>query len=230
MKSFDENLTLEKINKYGIEIYQDKRFFKFGADAFALAKFTENFVKHKNIAYLDLCSGTGIIPIIVEKKMDLSNISAIEFNEYAFNILEENILKNQSKIKAYKMDLRDWQGQIKRESLDLISVNPPYMKALHGLKTNSKNKDLAKIESFDNFLDILFYNCFYMLKDQASLCMVHRVERLVDLLQLSRKNKLEPKSIQFIRNKSSKKASLVMIQFVKNAKAFLKMMDDYIVE
>ena len=229
MEDFIKDLKLENIEKYGLKIYQDPRYFKFSIDAFCLANFTlANF--HKSSPnYVDLCSGTGIVALIAEKMAGLGNFKAVEINEYAYKILLENLKINESTGSALNIDLRQWRDHIARESLDLITVNPPYAKLNAGLQTKNAHKDMAKIETFENFLHVLFSESYAMLKDRGSLFMVHRIERLADLFIEGRKNRLEPKTLQFIRNTGSTRSSLVLVQFVKNAGQFLKVLDDMVV-
>ena len=222
------NLILEKIEKYGISIYQDPKYFKFSIDAFCLANFSKSFIK-KEARYLDLCSGTGIVGILVSKSPFVNNPTFVEINPYFVAINKLNLQINKIQGRVVCEDIEDLSSLYPRDSFDAISINPPFMKAGHGLQTVNSYKDLAKIEGKEDFLDILFNEAFYLLKDKGELFMVHRVERLVDILEASRKHKMEAKTMQFIRNKNSRKASLVLIRFVKNGRRFLDNLDDYII-
>ncbi|NLW52530.1 MAG: methyltransferase [Tissierellia bacterium] len=224
-----EKLTLEIVEKFDIKIYQDSRYFKFGADAFALANFASKYIKQKkkSINYIDMCSGTGVIGILISKIKNFDYVTYVEINEYAKDINKLNLEINNINGQILNTDLRKLPESLKIDTYDYITINPPYMRANHGLKTINGQKDLAKIESDDEFLNDVFKVAFALLKDRGELFLVHRVERMADILVSSRVNKMEPKTLQFIRNKGSKKASIMMIRFVKNGSRFLECIDDY---
>ena len=221
-------LTLEEIDKYGISIYQDPKYFKFSIDAFCLADFAKRYIK-KESRYMDLCSGTGIVGILISQSPFIDRASFVEINPYFVAINKINLQINRIEGDVVCRDIRDLSAHYPREYFDAISINPPYMKEGHGLKTINFHKDLAKIEGSEDFLAILFNVAFYLLRDKGELYMVHRVERLVDIFEASRKHKMEAKTMQFIRNKKSKKASLVLLRFVKNGGRFLDNLDDYVI-
>lgn len=220
------NIKLEKIEKYNINIYQDTEHFKFGIDAFCLAHFV-NYQKNKKVRYIDMCAGTGIVGILTSKIQGLETVTFIEKNEYAANICQANIEKNDIKADLLIEDVTKLDQVLELDKYDLITINPPYMKQNSGLNTKTNLKDMAKIEQSIDFLDQVFRVSFRLLKDKGQLYMINRVERLVDIFNFSRKNRMEPKTIQYVRNKGSKKASLVMIKFVKNGSQFLQCLDDY---
>ncbi len=222
------NLVLEKIEKYGIEIYQNPKLFKFGVDAICLAEFSKNFAKNKN-TYIDMCSGTGIVGILLTRMLEIKNPIFVELNPYFADLNKLNLDHNALGGMVINCDIRDLSCEITRESIDFISINPPYMKPNHGLKTRDEFIDLAKIEGHEDFLEDFFKLAFYLLKDKGQVFMVHRVERLVDIFSIARMYKMEPKTIQYIRNKGASRASLVLIRFVKNGGRFLENLDDYII-
>lgn len=224
----EKNLKLEVIESYGIKVYQDPKYFKFGVDAFCLANFAKNFIKKKN-RYIDLCSGSGIIGILLSTMLDIEEKFFVEINPYSAEINEKNLEINGIEGKVINEDLVNLLEYFPRESVDFITINPPYMMADRGLNTRDASIDLAKIERDDSFLDDVFFMSHKLLIDRGQLFMVHRVERLADIFFSCRKNKMEAKTIQYIRNKGSSKASLVMIRFVKNSNKFLNNLDDYII-
>lgn len=223
-----KELVLEKIDRYGVEIYQNPSLFKFGVDAICLAEFAKNYIKNKD-KYIDMCSGTGIVGIITSKMLQIQNPNFVEINPYFYDVNTFNLKHNNIEGRVYNIDIKDLKEHFERESVDFITINPPYMKTNHGLRTKDKFIDLAKIESDDEFLNHVFGIAFYLLKDKGQLFMVHRVERLVDIFSISRTNKMEAKTIQYIRNRNAKKASLALIRFVKNGNKFLENLNDYII-
>lgn len=223
-----KNLTLEKIEKYDLEVYQDDRHFKFGIDAFCLANFCARYVSKADL-YIDMCSGTGIVGLLVNKIIKNRKTFYIEKNPYYCQINELNLIHNNMDAHVYNLDIRDLKEKLKVTDVDFITINPPYMQPKKGLFTSSDDKDQAKIEDSDDFLADVFSTSFYLLKDRGQLFMVHRVERLVDIFTEARKYKMEPKTIQYIRNAGSKKASIVLIRFVKNGRRFLENLNDLVI-
>lgn len=225
-KFIEENLVNEKIEVFNLEIFQDPRFFKFGVDAVCLARFASKFKKIKRPKYIDLCSGTGIVGLVYSRLNDLNYVEFLEKTEFATKINIKNALHNNVKHKIYTIDLEDASSNISNYSYDYITVNPPYMKNNSGLNTNSFLKDVAKIEQNENFLERIFEQSRLLLKDKGELYMVHKVERLADIFSSCRKQKMEAKTMQFIRNKGAKKSSLVLLRFVKNSNSYLEVMED----
>lgn len=223
-----DKLVLEIIKKHDIKIYQDPKLFKFGIDAFCLAEFTEKYIRNKE-KYMDICSGSGIVGIITSKINNIKKPYFVEINPYFCMINALNLKENYMDGEVINEDLCNLDEKFERESFDFITINPPYMKINHGLKTRDKFIDLAKIEKDEGFLENVFRKAFYLLKDKGQLFMVHRVERLVDIFYLSRAYKMEAKSIQYIRNRGAKKSSIVLIRFVKNGNKFLENLNDLII-
>ncbi|MDO5026930.1 MAG: methyltransferase [Tissierellia bacterium] len=224
----ERRLVLEKIDKYGVDVYQDPKLFKFGLDAVCLAEFAKNYARNKK-NYVDMCSGTGIVGILLSKMLNIEDPIFVEINPYFVEVNSLNLRHNSLDARVINTDIKYLDRYIAEGTVDFISINPPYMKANHGLKTRDKFIDLAKIEGDDNFLEDFFKIAFYLLKDKGQVFMVHRVERLVDIFSLARAIKMEPKTIQYIRNKNASKASLVLIRFVKNGGRFLENLNDYII-
>jgi len=223
-----KNLTLEKIEKYDLEVYQDGDHFKFGIDAFCLARFCNRYVK-KADTYMDMCSGTGIVGLLINRTIENNKSIYIEKNPYYCSINKLNLIHNNMAGQVYNLDIKNLRENFEDASVDYISINPPYMQYKTGLATRSLDKDQAKIEDSEDFLTQVFSSAFYLLRDRGQLFMVHRVERLVDIFIEARKNKMEPKTIQYIRNVGSKKASIVLVRFVKNGRKFLENLDDLII-
>lgn len=223
------DLKLEVIEKYGVSIYQDTNHFKFSIDAFCLAEFSKRYIKGKG-RLIDLCSGTGIVGILIKKEKDDIDLELMEIQDYGCEICKLNLKENDLEAKVFKYDLREiGQDKFEYDKYDYITVNPPYMKSKSGLSTKTDKKDLAKIEPSDDFLKILFEKSFKLLKDRGQMFMVHKVERLVDILSIARQCRMEPKDIQFIRNQNSTRPFLMLIRFVKNAGHYLRINDDMII-
>ena len=127
----------------------------------------------------------------------------------------------QDKIQIINDNIKNIDKTLPIQEFDAIVTNPPYKKQNTGIPNPKQNKLIARHEieaTLEDFIKI----SFKMLKDKGSLYLVHRPERLVDLIETLRKNKLEPKNIKFIYPSQEKPPNLVLIKAIKNAKPFLK--------
>ncbi|MGF0039413.1 tRNA1(Val) (adenine(37)-N6)-methyltransferase [Peptoniphilaceae bacterium SGI.131] len=222
-----DSFVNERIEKYNLSILQDPAHFKFGVDAVCLANFSSTYCKKKVARVLDLCSGTGIVGLIYSRLTGLENLLFVEKEEVSYKLNFYNIGQNNIGAQVLNMDMFKLRLDENREAFDYILINPPYMKTSRGLSTKTQRKNMAKIEDDENFLEKIFSLAFFLLKDKGELYMVNRTERLADILALCRKNKMEAKTLQFIRNRGAKKSSLVLLRFVKNANEFLQVLEDY---
>ena len=114
------------------------------------------------------------------------------------------------------------------KKLDYVITNPPYKKLNTGLINENEKKLVSKHEYKCNLEDIIKESS-KMLKDLGTFYMVHRPERMVEILETMRKFKIEPKEIQFVYPKSDQKANLILIKGTKCGKPFLKVLEPLII-
>ena len=192
-------------------IYQDNNFFSFSLDSVLLSNFCSIRKKDKKI--LDLCTGNGIVPFIVSLRTVKSN--------------EKNNLTDQ--ISFYNFDVKDFCTKDKYDSYDLITCNPPYFKYDNNSNGNiSKEKLIARHEYLIDIEEIINISS-NLLKDGGNFSLIHRTDRFVEVIQLLKKYKLEPKRIIFIYNKLSKGSQLFFIESQKNGETGLKIEKPFIV-
>ena len=172
---------------------------------------------------VDLGTGTGIIPILLSAKTEAEKIVGIEIQEKMVELAKRNVELNNlnNKIEIINEDIKNIKNNMEKEIFDVVITNPPYKKDNTGLKNIHEGKLIARHEIKCNLEDIILASKF-LLKNNGELFMVHRPERLVDIIFLLRKYKIEPKVIKFIFPKANKEPNLVLIKGIKNAKPFLK--------
>lgn len=205
------------IPKTDLKIIADDEKFSFTIDSILLTDFAK-MKKHTNL--VDIGAGTGILMFRCLSLYDLSKCIGIEIQKDVCKMLDETIkLNNLSNCRAVNCDFKILD--IKNDSIDNIIVNPPYQKNGHGISNKNENFHTSR---YDNEMKIedLFYFAKMKLKSNRSMYMINRVERLVDLLSVSRNYNMEAKRIRFIQPRVDEKCNLVMIEFVKNQKPFLK--------
>jgi len=213
---------LDDLQCKGLKIIQDTRGFCFGVDAVLLANFTE--VKKGN-SVIDLGTGTGIIPILIAGKTEASHIVGIEIQEHMAEMASRSILLNgiQEKVKIFHEDIKNCIKLFGPSSFDVVTTNPPYMNCGGGLINPNDFKAISRHEIKCTLEDVIQISS-KILKPGGKFNMVHRPERLVDIIYLMRLYKLEPKRIRFVHPSPYKKANLVLIEGAKNGNPQLKMM------
>lgn len=212
---------IDDLEYKGLKIIQDKTGFCFGIDSVLLSDFAKKMPAHAKV--LDLGTGTGILGLLLCKKTNLDKIFGIEIQKDVSEMAKRSIALNslEDKFEIINCNIKDLNNYFKLESFDCIVSNPPYMKIDSGFKNTNEYKLISRHEisaSLEDFINI----SFKMLKDNGSLYLVHRTERLVDLIYLLRKYKLEPKQLRFVYSNENSEPKLVLIKAIKNAKSFLK--------
>ena len=178
-------------------------------------------------------TGTGVISILLTAKTNLSKIYGVEIQadvaEMAKRSIELNHMQNKVEIVNINLnEIEEGNKKLQRESFDFIVTNPPYKKLETGKVNKSEYKYISRHELTANLEDFI-RTSKYLLKDRGSLYMVHRPERLVDIITLMRKYKIEPKKIRFVHSKINKEPTLILIKGVKNANPFLKIENPLII-
>ena len=245
-----ENERIDDLEFNNLKIIQNKDGFCFGIDSVLISDYAKKDIK-KNALGVDLGTGTGIISILLSAKTRLSKIIGIEVQkevaDMAQRSIELNGLQNKIEIKNVnikniiqnidnsKLEKRKKQvklGNIQTEThkekdniwlekFDFVVTNQPYKKLETGKVNESEYKYISRHEATANLEDFIKVSK-YLLKDKGSFFMVHRPDRLVDIIELMRKYKLQPKNIRFIYPSIDKSPNLVLIKGIKNAKPFLK--------
>ena len=177
---------------------------------------------NKNKIILDVGTGQGLIPLLLSTKTN-NKIYGIEIQKEIADMATRSIKLNnlQEKFDILNCNITDIDKILKIDSYDAIVTNPPYKKPNSGKINENKTKLISRHEieaNLDDFIKI----SFKMLKDKGTLYMVHRAERLVDILSTMRKYKMEPKRIRFVYSNKNSESKLVLIEAIKNAKPFVK--------
>lgn len=207
-----------------LKIYQDDNMFNFSLDSVLLPNFVTINKSMKKI--LDIGTGNAPIPLILSKKTN-ANIIGVEIQKEVFDLAKKSVdynkLDNQIDIinGDIKQVYKNWESDI----FDAITCNPPFFKLDDNSHLNdSKHKTIARHEIELTLNDIIIISK-KLLKNGGVLAMVHRPERLIEIINLMRKNNIEPKRIQFVYPKLNKEANIMLIEGRKNGKPGLKIMN-----
>ena len=216
-----ENERIDDLEFNNLKIIQNKKGFCFGIDSVLLSDFARNLKSNSKV--LDIGTGTGIIGILLCSKSNLNHITGIEIQEEVANMAKRSIKLNnlEEKFDILNINIKDVFEYIKPNSIDAIVTNPPYMKLNCGAQNLEKKKLISRLEIECNLEDIVKIS-YKLLKSKAEFYMVHRVDRIVDIMYTLRKYKLEPKQIRFVQSKKDSKPNLILIKCVKDGGSFLK--------
>lgn len=202
---------MERIDELsgGYKIIQDTDGFCFGTDAVLLSHFAT--VKPGE-RYVDLCTGNGILPILVKEKFRPKSITAFEIQESVADLCRRNMELNNIDADIICDDIKNAYKYIDNP-VDVITVNPPYTPFGGGDVNKLDTKIIARHEIFCT-LDSIFSCVSKILKYGGRLYMVHSARRIADIVYTAKNNGLEPKQMRFVHENAEKNASIVLISFI----------------
>lgn len=215
-----ENERIDDLEYKGLKIIQNKEGFCFGIDSVLLSDFAKEI--KNNARVLDLGTGTGIVSILLCGKTKLKEIIGVEIQKEVYEMAKKSSQINdlEERFKVINEDLRNLDKIFVANSFDAIVTNPPYKKENTGLLGGNKSQQISRHEVMCSIEEIARISR-HLLKNNSSIYMVHRPNRLADVIETFRKCNLEPKKIRFIYPKIGKAPNLVLIKATKGAKAFL---------
>ncbi len=222
IKILNDNERIDDLQIDNLRIIQNKNGFCFGIDSILLSEFAKDVKKNSNV--IDLGTGTGIIGFLLLAKTNISHITGVEIQADVADMVKRSIKLNnlEEKFEVINCNIKDVFSYVNKESFDVVVTNPPYKKSNTGAKSESQQKMISRHEVLADLFDFIKISK-NVLKDKGSFYMVHRPERLADIIWGLRENKLEPKVIRFVYSKrNSKEAKLVLIKAIKNGGEFLK--------
>ena len=204
-----------------LKIVQDPEMFSFSLDSVLLPNF---ITINKNInKILDIGTGNGPIPLILSTKTK-AHITGIEIQKEVSQMAKESVRLNklEKQITIINEDIK--KDIFENETFDVITCNPPYFEVKDESKFNKNDyKTIARHEINLN-LDDLFKIAKKTLKNNGIIGLVHRPERLLDIIITMRKYNIEPKKIRFVYPKKDKEANILLIEGKKNGNKGLKIL------
>lgn len=223
-----ENERIDDLEYKELKIIQNKEWFCFGIDSVILANFAKNEKRGSKI--LDLGTGTGIIAILLSKKVEKSKVTAVEVQKEVAEMAERSVRLNnlEDSIKIINEDIKNISKEIGQAKFDAVITNPPYKKKETGIVNENNIKMISRHEitaDLEDFIRVAAEE----LKDHGTFYMINRPERIADIIEYLRKYKLEPKEIRFVQPKIDKAPNEVLIKAVKNGGKFLKILEPLII-
>lgn len=220
MDFLKEDETLDDLQLGGIYVIQKKEAFRFGVDAVLLANFAR--IK-RGMTVIDLCTGTGIIPFVLAGKTEASHIIGVEIQNEMVEMAQRSTQYNklEDRLEFINGDLKDVMLLKGIPKADVVTVNPPYKLQNSGILNLNDRNAIARHEICCTLEDVIIA-CRTVLKDNGRMFMVHRPERLADILCTMRKHKIEPKTIRMIHPNTKKPPNIVLVEGQRDGGAFLK--------
>ena len=200
---------------YGMKIYQAKNLFKFSIDSILLAEFVD--IRWNSKLIVDFCTGNAAVPLILSTKYK-SQIIGFEIQKQVSTLAYNSVLLNnlEKQIKIINDNLSTALEYILPETVDAITCNPPYFKINEGSYLNEdEGKRIARHEVATN-LEQIVMTAKYLLKNRAPLYLVHRPDRLIEIINILNKYKFSIKKIQLVYSSFDKPAVMVLIKATKN--------------
>lgn len=218
-----ENVINDLVYYNNLKIIQNKNYFNFSLDSILLANFVKINFATKNI--LDLCTGNAPIPLVLSTKTK-ANIIGVEIQKEIFDLAADTIKINklEKQINIINDDVKNLSKIYNSDTFDIITCNPPYFKKNDSSILNKNNvKSVARHEILLKLNDIMLLSR-KLLKNGGNLVLIHRTDRLIEIIESMKKNNIEPKRIRFIYPKLNTESNLVLIEGRKNGKVGLKLL------
>lgn len=206
-----------------LKIVQDNEMFNFSLDSVLLPNFV---TLNKNISnILDIGTGNAPIPLILSTKTE-ANITGVEIQKEVYDQAVQSVKINnlENRIKIINSDIKEIYENFDTESFDVITCNPPFFEVTEESNLNKNEyKTIARHEIHLN-LDDVFKISKKLLKNNGVIAMVHRPERLVQIIETMKKYNIEPKRIRFVYPKINKEANILLIEGRKNGNSGIKIL------
>lgn len=222
-----EGERIDDLQRNGYQIIQNEEKFCFGMDAVLLSGFAK--VKPGE-QVLDLGTGTGIIPILLEAKTQAKHLTALEIQEESADMARRSVALNglTEKIEVVTGDIKEASGIFGKAVFDVVTSNPPYMNDNHGLKNPDLPKAIARHEVLCSLEDVV-REASLVLKPGGRFYMVHRPFRLAEIFAELQKYKMEPKAMRLVHPFADKEPNMVLLEAVKGGKSMIKIAPPLIV-
>ena len=210
----------------GYRIIQDSEAFCYGTDAVLLANFAKQGVKRGRV--FDLCTGNGIVPLLLTAKTEAESIYGIEIQREAVELARRSVaLNEEERIHILEGDLckiqeqRTVEGKSLASSFTVVTANPPYMQG--DLQNPLEKKNIARHEVSCSFTDVS-EAARYLLAPKGKFYLVHRPKRMAEIISILREKGLEPKRLQMVHSFVEGEAKLFLLEAVRGASVELRIL------
>lgn len=225
-ENLKENERIDDLQYKGLKIIQNTKGFCFGIDSVILSDFAKNIKKGSKV--VDLGTGTGIIGLLLCKKTELKEIVGVEIQKEVAEMANRSIKLNklEDKFKILNTDINKIfeDKLLEKNKFDVVVMNPPYKEKGTGKINEVDSKIISRHEVKATLSDFIKV-ASNLLKDKGEIYIVHKPERMPDIIQKMRENKIEPKEIKTVYSNKKTEASLILIKGIKSANKFFKILE-----
>ncbi|MEG0021744.1 MAG: tRNA1(Val) (adenine(37)-N6)-methyltransferase [Bacilli bacterium] len=219
---------MSKIKNYllgynNLYIMQDENMFNFSLDSVLLPNFVT--INKRVTKIMDIGCGNAPIPLILSTFSN-AKIYGVEIQKEVADLAKESVKINnlENRIEIINKDINEYYKELESDQFDIITCNPPYFKYNENSKLNIS--DYKKIARHEIMLDLnkLFIISKKLLKNNGKIAIVHRPERLSDIILEMKANNIEPKKIRFVHPREDEDANILLIEGTKNGKPGIKIL------
>lgn len=197
-----------------LKIYQDPEIFNFSLDSMLLASFATVGTNTKKI--VDLCCGNAPIPLYLTLRTKAS-ITGVEIQTYSYELGKKSVIINskEEQINLLCANLCGIHKTIGRQTVDLVTCNPPFFKKGSAVLNPKDEKIIARHEVLCTLEDVV-QEASLLLKTGGRFAMVHRPDRLVEIIQTMKEHRIEPKRLRLVYPKMNKECNHILIEGIKD--------------
>ncbi len=203
-----------------VRVYQNTAGYRFSVDALLLY----SFVRMKEVKrIIDLGAGSGIIGLLLARKYGTSRVVLLELQEGLARLAGKNVLLNGlgDRVEVQQADIKDVGRRFEPICFDLAVSNPPFRTSTSGRISMGEEKAIARHELRMGFSDLVAA-ASHLLRPRGRFCMIYHPERIVEVVEMFRRNRLEPKRIRFVHNNRDAVSKIVLIEAVKDGRPGLR--------
>jgi tRNA1(Val) A37 N6-methylase TrmN6 len=223
MVKIEQDERIDYLPNEKLKIIQSPDVFSFSMDAILLAKFC--YVPIQKGKIIDLCTGNGVIPLILSERSK-ADIIGVEIQERLYKMAFRSAQLNgrHEQLNYIHADIKDIDKTLTRGSFDVVTCNPPYFKNVTEKDWNENHHfAIARHEIYCTLDDVIRISS-ELVKQKGKVAIVHRPDRLIDIIMIMRKYHIEPKRLQFIHPKKEKEANILLIEGIKNGNPGIKIL------
>ncbi len=215
-----DNERIDDLQRNGYQIIQNRDGFCFGMDAVLLSGFAKVKPEEKAI---DLGTGTGIIPRLLEAKNQGMHYTGLEIQEEVADMAARSVALNhlEDKITIVRGDIKEASRLFGAASFDVVTSNPPYMNDAHGLKNPDLPKAISRHEVLCTLEDVA-REAARLLRPGGRFYLVHRPHRLIEIITALKSVGMEPKRMKMVHPFADKEANMVLIEAVRGGRSMIK--------
>jgi tRNA1(Val) A37 N6-methylase TrmN6 len=213
----EQDERLDYIAGTNLQIIQSPAVFSFSIDAILLARFVYVPIQKGHI--LDLCTGNGVVPIVLTTR-SRAVVTGVEIQERLYNMAErtKNYNKLEDQVSFIHANINEMPSEIKRNFYDVVTCNPPYFETITEHERNrNPHLAIARHEIHCTLEDVIRVSSEHV-KSKGKVALVHRPERLAEIIFLMKEYRIEPKRMQLIYPKEGKEANMVLIEGSKDGR------------